>query len=188
MRTHLSLGAFQVSNETNHMEYGTKIELATKLRDELSQCSAFVLCTSSGMTVAEINELRGKFRAAGCHYRVHKNSTVRFAIKDTQHEPVGDLLKGVTALAYHAEDPGAPARVARDYAKGNDKFGVKGGISDGTALDVSGVEALANLPGPNEIKSMLLSVINAPATKMVRLLNTPATQVLNVIKAKADAA
>jgi large subunit ribosomal protein L10 len=168
------------------VDHQTKLQLSNKLRDELSQTSSFVLVGYSAMTVAEANELRGRFRDAGCHYRVYKNSTIRFAIADTQHEAARDLLAGITALAFHPEDPGAPARVARDYAKDNDKFFIKGGVTDGGMLDQKGVLALASLPGPLELKAQLLALLNTPATNLVRILNAPAQNLLNVLNAKKD--
>lgn len=168
------------------MDAATKIEKAKQLREELEPCSAFVVLGYSGLTVAEANELRGKFREAGCTYHVHKNSTVRFATEGTQHEVVKDLLKGVTALAYHTEDPGAPARVARDFAKGRDNFFVKGGVSDGALLDEKAVGRLADMPGPRELKAQFLALLNTPATQMVRVLNAPAQNLLNVLNAKKD--
>jgi large subunit ribosomal protein L10 len=168
------------------MDLSTKTELSNKLRTELEGCSAFVLVGFAGLTVADVDNLRHRFREAGCHYRVYKNSTIRFAIADTQHEPVKDLLKGVTALAYHREDPGAPARIARDFAKDNEKFSIKGGIADGTKLDQKGVLRLADLPGPRELKAQLLMLLNTPATNMVRVLNAPAQNFLNLLNAKKD--
>lgn len=168
------------------MDQTTKRELASKLREELAATNGFVLVGYRGLTVAEANELRGKFREAGCHYRVYKNSTIRFAITETPHEVVKDLLKGVTALAYHPEDPGAPARVVRDFAKDNDKFVVKGGVAEGALLDEQGVQRLAAMPGPQELKAQLLALLNTPATNLVRILNAPAQNLLNVLTAKKD--
>lgn len=168
------------------MEIATKKALAENLRESLSGCSAFVLVGFSGMTVKAANELRGQFRDAGCKYRVYKNSTIKYATLDTQHEPIKEILKGVSALAYHTEDPGAPARIAREFAKKNDKFVIKGGISDGTLLDEKGVETLANMPGPNELKAMFLALLNTPATQMVRVLNAPAQSFLYLLNAKID--
>jgi large subunit ribosomal protein L10 len=168
------------------MDTATKEKLASELREELEGCSAFVLVGYSGLTVAAANELRGEFRQAGCRYRVYKNSTIRFATVDTPHAPVEKLLSGVSALAYHLEDPGAPARVARDFAKKNEKFFIKGGISDGTLLDPTGVETLANMLGPRELKAQLLALLNTPATQLVRVLNAPAQSLLNVLNAKKD--
>lgn len=168
------------------MDATTKRELADKLRDELSACSSFVLVGYDKLTVAMANELRAKFREAGCRYRVYKNSTIRFATSDTPHEAIKDLLKGVTALAYNVEDPGAPARVARDFAKDNENFVIKGGVADGTLLDEVGVLRLADMPGPRELKAQFLALLNTPATNLVRILNAPAQNLLNVLNAKKD--
>jgi len=168
------------------MDLQAKKAAADQLRAELQTCSAFVLVGANGMTVQSVNELRGKFRQAGCRYRVYKNSTIQYATVDTRHEPIKALLKGVSALAYHTQDPGAPARVARDFAKTNDKFVVKGGIAEGVLLDEKGVETLATLPGPRELKAMFLALLNTPATSMVRVLNAPAQSLLYVLNAKKD--
>jgi large subunit ribosomal protein L10 len=168
------------------MDNTTKHELSAKLREEIQDVTALVLVEFAGMTVAAANELRTKFRDAGCHYRVFKNSTIRFATTGTKHEPIASLLKGVSGLAYNLNDPGAPARVARDFAKDNEQFRVKGGVSDGTLLDASGVELLANMPGPRELKSMFLNLLQTPATQMVRVLNAPAQSFLYLLNAKKD--
>ena len=170
------------------MDSQTKHELSRKLRDELAAASAFVLVEFSGLTVAAVNDLRGKFREAGCVYHVYKNSTIHFAIADTHHQSAGALLKGTSGLAYHREDPGAPARVARDFAKDNDKLRIKGGVMDGKVLDDKGIVALASMPGPRELKAQFLALLNTPATQFVRVLNAPAQSLLNVLNAKKDAA
>jgi large subunit ribosomal protein L10 len=169
------------------MDTATKHRLADELREKIVDANALVLVGYSALTVATANELRGKFRQAGCSYRVFKNSTIRWAIKDTRHEPLTELLTGVSALAFNLDDPGAPARVARDFAKTNELFVVKGGVADGTLLDKTGVEALADMPGPNELKAMFLALLNTPATNMVRVLNAAAQQMLNVLNARKEA-
>jgi large subunit ribosomal protein L10 len=168
------------------MDTTTKHELSAKLREEIQDATALVLVEFAGMTVAAANDLRTKFRDAGCRYRVFKNSTIRFATKGTKHEAIAQILKGVSGLAYHPEDPGAPARVARDFAKDNEQFKVKGGISDGTLLDASGIDMLANMPGPRELKAQFLALLNTPATQMVRVLNAPAQSLLYLLNAKKD--
>jgi large subunit ribosomal protein L10 len=168
------------------MDNTTKHALASELRDELSRCSAFVLVGFNAMTVKTAEELRAKFRDAGCKYRVYKNSTIKYATVQTQHETIKPLLHGVSGLAYHLDDPGAPARVARDFAKDHDNFIVKGGVSDGRLLDEKGVEMLATMPGPRELKAMFLALLNTPATNMVRVLNAPAQSLLYVLNAKKD--
>ncbi|MEM7153245.1 MAG: 50S ribosomal protein L10 [Myxococcota bacterium] len=168
------------------MDSATKHQLSANLREEIEGMTALVLVEFAGLTVAAADELRTKFRDAGCTYRVYKNSTIRFATEGTAHEPIKELLKGVSGLAYNEEDPGAPARVARDFAKDHEEFQVKGGIADGSLLDKSGVETLANMPGPRELKAQLLALLNTPATQMVRVLNAPAQSLLYVLNAKKD--
>ncbi len=164
----------------------TKQQKSEELRGQIEDCAALVLVGFDKLTVADANQLRGQFREAGCTYRVLKNSTIRFAVKDTKHEPLTELLKGVSALAYNEEDPGAPARIARDFAKDHEHFAIKGGVSDGGLLDQQGVNFLADLPGPQELKAQLLNLFNTPATNMVRVLNAAATDLLNVLTARKE--
>lgn len=168
------------------MDFEQKKQLSEKLRDELADASALVLVQFSGLTVEDADDLRTQFRDAGCVYHVYKNSTIRFAVAETSHEPLTGLLKGVSGLAYNVDDPGAPARVARDFAKKNDKLQIKGGVMEGKALDEAGVRQLADLPGPLELKAQLLSLFAAPSTQMVRVLNAPTQNLLNVLTAKKD--
>ena len=168
------------------MDEATKHRKSKELHEKLDGVSALVLLECSGLTVAEAEDLRGKFREAGCDYHVYKNSTVRFAVEGTPHEPVKPLLKGVTGLAFNPEDPGAPARVLRDFVKDHDAVRIKGGVMDGEFLDEPGVQRLAALPGPQELKSMFLRLLMTPATQMVRVMNAVPQGLLNVITAKKD--
>lgn len=166
------------------MDKQTKHAQSAALRERIEELSALVLVQYDRLTVDESNELRGKFREAGCTFRVYKNSIVRYAVEGTDHEPIKPFLKGVTGLAYNADDPGAPARVARDYAKDNDKVQLKGGVLDGEALDVEGCLKLAELPGPDEIKAKLLMLFKTPATRMVQVMNAAPRDFLRVLNAK----
>lgn len=168
------------------MDKATKLEQSATLRQGIEDVSALVLVEYSGLTVLEAEELRGQFREAGCTYKVYKNSVIKYAVTESTHEPLMPLLKGMNGLAYNAEDPGAPARVAREYSKKNEKLKVKGGVIDGQFLDKNGVDTLASMPGPNELKSQLLALLMTPATQMVRVLNAPLQNVLNVLNAKKD--
>lgn len=169
------------------MELARKQELASNLRTEIEPAGALVLVGFQRLPVKDIMDLRTKFRDAGCTYRVVKNSTLRFAVQGTSHEPVTELCKGVTGVAFNAEDPGAPARVAKDFVKEHaETFEIKGGVSDGTLLDVAGVGHLASLPGPRELKAQFLMLLNTPATQMVRVLNASAESFLHLLNAKKD--
>ncbi|MCB9706135.1 MAG: 50S ribosomal protein L10 [Myxococcales bacterium] len=164
----------------------SKQEASAQLRQQLTDVAAIVLVDFAGMTVAEATELRNKFRDAGCTYRVYKNSVVRFAVADTSLAPVTPLLKGMTGVAFNPDDPGAPARVVREVAKEVKSLKVKGGVIEGTVLDAAGVERLADMPGPRELKAQFLALLNAPATQMVRVLQAGPQSFLYLLNAKKD--
>ena len=169
------------------MATATKFEQSDALKGSLEEVSAVVLMDFDGLSVSDTEDLRAKFREAGCFYKVYKNTVLKYAVKGTKHEVVEPLLKGATSIAYNAEDPGAPARVATEFAKDHEEgFKIKGGSMDGTLLDVKGIGTLADMPGPNELKAMLLSLFNQPATSFVRVLNASATSLLNVLNARKD--
>lgn len=168
------------------MQLAQKQEISQSLRDQLADVSAFVLIDYTGMTVEQSTQLRNQFRQSGCKYQVYKNSIIRFAIKDTNHESATPLLKGMTGLAYSSEDPGAAARVVRDLAKEVSSLKIKGGVMEGKLLDEKGVEQLADMPGPRELKAQFLALLNTPATNFVRVLNAVPQKVLYLLNAKKE--
>ncbi len=168
------------------MDAATKRRKAEELKSLVEDVSAVVLLEFSGLTVKDAEDLRAKFREAGCTYHVYKNSTIRFGVEGTPHEVIQPLLKGVSGLAFNPEDPGAPARVLRDFAKDHDAVRIKGGAMDGELLDEQGIERLAALPGPQELKAMFLRLLMTPATNMVRVMNAVPQGLLNVLQAKHD--
>ncbi|EDM76444.1 Ribosomal protein L10 [Plesiocystis pacifica SIR-1] len=166
------------------MEKSIKYAQSAALREEVEDLTALVVVEYDRLTVAEAEELRGQFRDAGCTYRVYKNSVIRYAIAGTSHEPLSPFLKGVSGLAYNADDPGAPARVARDFAKKNDKLRLKAGVVEGEVLEGEACNKLADMPGPREIKAKLLMLFKTPATRMVQVMQAAPRDFLRVLNAK----
>ena len=123
-----------------------------------------VVTRNLGLTVAQSTDLRLKMRDAGAQFKVAKNRLALIALEDTRYKPIGDLLKGPTALATSA-DPVAAAKVAVDFAKTNDKFEIVGGAMGDTVLDVNGIKALAALPSLDELRATIVGLIQAPATQ-----------------------
>lgn len=164
----------------------TKHEQSSRLREALTDVPAFILLDYTGITVSQATDLRNKFREGQCKYQVFKNSVVHYAIQGTRHEPVSSLLTGMTAIAYSQTDPGAAARIARDFAREAKNFKIKGGVVEGTVLDAAGVNSLADMPGPRELKSMFLALLNTPATSFVRVLNAGPQSFLYLLNARKD--
>jgi large subunit ribosomal protein L10 len=168
------------------MQRTTKHEQSSRLREALSDVPAFILLDYTGITVSEATDLRNKFREGECKYQVFKNSVVHYAVQGTRHEPVSSLLTGMTALAYSPSDPGAAARIARDFVRDAKKVKIKGGIIEGTVLDPAGVQRLADMPGPRELKAQFLALLNTPATSFVRVLNAGPQSFLYLLNARKD--
>ena len=144
-----------------------------------------------GLTVAEMTELREKAKQSGVYLRVVRNTLARRAVEGTEFECVRDRLKGPLVLAFSRDEPGAAARVVRDYAKSNDKLIVSFVAFDGQAMDAPAIERLANLPTREEALGTLASVLLAPVTRLARTIAEPHAGLVRVVDAmrtdRADA-
>ena len=166
------------------MDRTTKKEWVGSLHGTFGEVGLVVVARYSGLTVAEMTDLRGKMRAAGASFKVVKNRLTRLALSGTDYEKIADMFKGPTAIAF-SKDPVAAAKVVVDYAKTNDKLVVVGGALGTNVLDVNGVKALATLPSLDELRGRLLGMIQTPATRIAGVLQAPAGQLARVMSAKA---
>lgn len=142
-----------------------------------------------GLTVTEMTELREKAKQSGVYLRVVRNTLARRAVAGTQFECVQDRLRGPLVLAFSRDEPGAAARVMRDYAKSNAKLVVSFVAFDGKAMDAPAIDQLASLPTREEALARLMSVILAPATKLARTVAEPHAGLVRVVEAmRADKA
>ena len=171
------------------MEKAKKAEVVEDLNGVFAKAGSVVVAHYSGMTVAQMNDLRGRMRAAGASFRVAKNRLAVRALKGTPVEGIAHLFKGPTGIAV-SSDPVAASKVAVAYAKDNEKLVILGGAVGATALDANGVKALASLPSLDELRGKIVGLILAPATKIAGVIQAPAGQLARVIGAysKKDAA
>jgi large subunit ribosomal protein L10 len=161
-----------------------KRELVTGLNGAFSNAGSVVVAHYAGITVAQMNDLRSKMRAAGGTVKVAKNRLAKIALQGTDSASIIDLFKGQTLIAY-SEDPIAAPKVASDFAKGNDKLVILGGAMGTTSLNADGVKALATLPSLDELRARLVGMIATPATRIAQIVNAPAASVARVIGAHA---
>jgi len=103
--------------------------------------------------------------------RVVKNSLAKLAVQGTEFECMQDRLSGPLMLGFSQEDPGAAARLFRDFAKENDAFSITLGAVGGDTIEAADIGKLANLPTRDEALAQLMSVMQAPVTKLARTLN-----------------
>jgi len=161
-----------------------KTKLVESLRDTLSEAAAVVVTQQSGLTVAEVTELRRRMRAAGAGFKVTKNRLARLAIAGTKFEGLGPMLTGPTAIAL-STDPVAAAKVVVEYAKQNEKLKIVGGAFGSQVLDVDGVKSLASLPSIEELRGKIVGILQTPAARIVGVLQAPGGQVARVLAAYA---
>ena len=141
----------------------------------------------TGLTVGQMTELRAKAREADVTVRVVKNTLARRALADTELECLVDSLVGPLLLVFSSEDPGASARLVRDFAKENEALVAKAVAFGGEVRGPEGLPVLASLPTLDEARAKLLSVFAAPATQLVRTLAEPSGQLVRVLAAHRDA-
>ena len=145
-----------------------------------------VAAVYSGVTVEEMTDLRVKARQDNVYLRVVKNTLARLALENTDFECMSERLTGPLILAFSQEDPGAAARVAKDFAKENDKFEVTMLSVGGELLEPSEIDKLARLPTRDQAISMLMAVMLAPTEKFVRTLNAVPTKLVRTVAAISD--
>jgi large subunit ribosomal protein L10 len=153
-----------------------------ELRQTFEAHHLMVITHQTGLTVAEVSELRNQMRDAGAKFRVTKNRLAKIAIKGSKFEQLADQFSGPTAIAV-SEDPVAAAKVVSEFAKANDKLVILGGALGEKALDAAGVAALAKLPSLDDLRSKLIGVLQAPAGKLASVVQAPAAQLARVLSA-----
>ncbi len=167
------------------MERAEKKQFVDDMHGVFTKASVVVVAHYSGLTVANLQNLRKRMREAGATVQVTKNRLSKIALEGTSVASIGPLLKGPTLIAY-SDDPVAAPKVAVAFAKDFDKLVILGGAMGATALNPDGVKMLATMPSLDEIRARIVGLINAPATKLAQLANAPAAKLARVFGAYAN--
>lgn len=163
-----------------------KKQIVSEVNEAANSALSAVLADYRGVSVSALTALRKNAREQGVYLRVVRNTLLKRAVEGTQYECIQPALTGPTILAFSMEDPGAAARVLKDFAKGNDKFEVKALSVGGKLLGADQIDALATLPTYDQAVSMLMSVMLAPVEKLARTLNEVPTKVTRAVAAVRD--
>ena len=164
------------------MDRQSKELFVDHLQTQLNTASLVVATRQSGLSVAEMEELRGEVRQKQAHFKIPKNTLARLALRGTSHEALEPLLSGPMALAYSV-DPVAAAKAVCGFSKKNPKLEIVGGVLNGALLSGAAVKALADLPSLDELRGKVLGLLVAPASQLARLVGTPGTQLARVFNA-----
>ncbi len=163
-----------------------KKQIVSEVNQAANSALSAVLADYRGVTVSELTELRKTARENKVYLRVVRNSLLKRAVDDTDFECIKEVLVGPTILALSEEDPGAAARVLKDFAKENAEFEIKALSIGGKLLAANQIDVLANLPTYDQAVSMLMSLMLAPVTKLARTLNEVPAKATRAVAAVRD--
>ena len=169
------------------MDRAQKEQLVDELGQIFESSGVVVVSHYVGLTVAEMQDLRARARAAGGAVRVAKNRLAKIALDGKPCESIADLLTGMTVLTY-SEDPVAAAKVAQEFAKENAKFVILGGAMGENALDVAGVEAVSKMPSRDELIATIAGMLGAPASNIAGAIGAPASNIASILSTIEDKA
>jgi large subunit ribosomal protein L10 len=160
-----------------------KAALIEKIRATAGRASIAVVADFKGMPVEEMTSLRVKLRESGGELLVVKNTLARIAFYGGSHDAIKDHFRENCAIALGMHDPVALAKTVTDFAKTSKKFAVRHGSLEGKFLNAGQLEALAKLPGKNELLAQTLGTMNAVPTNFVSLFANIIRGMLYALKA-----
>lgn len=165
------------------MEKSEKAVIIDEIRGIADKSSLAALTDFKGMSVEELTGLRVKLREAGGEYHVVKNTLARIALTGGKHDAIKDDFKENCAIAFAFDDPVAIAKTLNDFAKQSKLFKLRCASLDGKAMDAAQLEALAKLPGREQLLGQLLGTMNAVPTNFVSLFANIIRGLLYALKA-----
>ena len=139
-----------------------------EIKEKLEKAQSAVVIDYIGITVAEADAMRKKLREANVDYTVYKNTLVKRAIEGTKYEELAQVLDGPSAFALSYEDATAPARVIDEVMKDYKKMSFKAGVVEGVYYDAEGIEAIAAIPGRDQLIAKFMGSVQSPVSKLVR--------------------
>jgi large subunit ribosomal protein L10 len=146
----------------------------------------FILVDYKGLSVGHLTELRKRLTKAGAEIHIVKNSIFRLAAKEAGVADLNGTLAGQVAVVTGQRDISTAAKVVKTFGKELDKLKVHFGYLNNQRLDQASILTLADLPSIEVLRAQFLGVLNAPASKLVRLLSTPASQLARVLQARLE--
>ena len=163
-----------------------KKAIVAEVAEVATNALSVVAADYRGLPVANMTKLRADARKAGVYMRVVRNTIARRAFEGTEFACMNDALVGPLLLAFSQHEPGAAAKLIRDFMKTNDKLAVKALAIGGKLLDAKQLDTVAKLPNKEEAIATLMAVMNAPITKFVRTLAEPHAKLVRTIAAVRD--
>ena len=163
------------------MPNAKNLKKVDELTEKLGRAKGVYFTDYIGLNVQDITDLRREFYENDVEYLVAKNTLLKIAANNTNLNDLDSVLNGSTAVAFSYEDPTSPARVIKKFTKDNDLPKVKGIVIDGSILDGSEFDRIANLPTKDESLVKLVALLQSPLIKLIWGLKSPMSDMTNML-------
>ncbi|MCB1699311.1 MAG: 50S ribosomal protein L10 [Halioglobus sp.] len=163
-----------------------KKAIVAEVNETAISALSLVIADARGVTVDGMTALRKNARENSVTLRVVRNTLAKRALEGTDYECVNSTLVGPSLFGFSMEDPGAAARIFKDFAKENKNFEVKALAVSGQILGADQLDVLAKLPTRDQALSILMSVMKAPVTKLVQTMNEVPGKLVRTVAAVRD--
>lgn len=161
-------------------------EMLAKIKADLEGVSAVWVVDYRGLSVKEMEALRGVIREADSSVKVYKNTLVRLALSEAELPTLDDILEGPSAFIFSGADVAASAKAVKEFAKTSKKLEIKGGLMEGKAVTAADIEAIASLPSREVLIAQIAGAISGVARGLAVALNGVPRGLAQVTKAVAD--
>jgi len=170
------------------MQKEDKAKVVAELTEKLRSADTLIVADYRGLTMPQIDDLRGKLLEHGAKFTVVKNTLTRRAAKDAGAEALLALLEGPTAIAFVESegDPVAVAKALADAARATRILTLRGGILEGRAIEAADVEELATLPPLDILRGQVLGAVTAPLMTILALFTAPLQDLYGLIDARIE--
>lgn len=165
------------------MDRQEKSAVVGEFQDKFRTATMAVVTDYRGLSVSQMTQLRCDVRDVAGEYRIAKNNLVRLAIKDTSYQPLEDHLTGPNGWVFAYDDPVGLSKALVRFTEQNEDLTIKGAVLDGELLEPVQVKGLASLPSLPELQAQVLSVMQAPATRLLQTIQEPGGQLARLLGA-----
>lgn len=164
------------------MNKNEKAEIVEEVKEMITSSSAVYLTDFSGITVADITNIRNEFRKEGVKYKVIKNTLFSRAVSESgKYSKLTNDLVGMTGYAFAGDNPVAPAKIIKKYFDETQKLALKACYIEDQFYDGTKLNELATLPSKKEIMAGILRAVNSPASGIVGAINAVMRDLVSVV-------
>jgi len=163
-----------------------KEKVIGELHEKMAKAKTAIVAEPKGLNVETVTALRKKLRDSKVEYRVVKNTLAARAAKGTTLEPLAEKFVGPTAIVMSYDDVVVPAKLLVEFMKDRENFVIRSAVVEGKVVDVKGVQALAKMPGLQELRGQIAAMIAQPAARLARIIATPGQQLARALGARKE--